>query len=247
MCYNYESMFIKGLKRAAHENSDAKSNPVTNKRDQKIIEEQEELFKIYTSDALKLEDLNYETNSVFPGQQATVLPINSSTAELYNFGFLSDWAKSKKDFKNTFNARNETLLEKPTWKNAVLKKQRCLIPAAAFFETDKTTKKRYRISVTKKPINFYAGIFNHFTDKETLQKIKTFAIITCSANGLVSAIHDRMPVILNSEGQKIWMDKNASESDLKKLFLPYPELEMDLVEMPNIAPTKKTDQLALDF
>jgi putative SOS response-associated peptidase YedK len=240
-------MFIKGLKRAAHENSDASSKPIVNKRDQKILEEQEELFKIYTAENINTDDLELEVVSVFPGQQATVLPIDSQTAELYNFGFLSDWAKTKKDFKNTFNARNETLLEKPTWKKAIQNKQRCLIPAAAFFETNKATKKRYRIAATKNPVNFYAGIFNHFTDKETSETIKTFAIITCSANALVNTIHDRMPVILNHEGQKIWMDKNASESELKNLFKPYPSDEMNMVETPLAVPSKKTDQLTLDF
>ena len=95
---------------------------------------------------------------------------------------------------------------------------------------------------------FYAGIFNHWTDKETGLIHKTFAIITTSANDTVGAVHDRMPVILDDERQKIWMDINSSLEILISLFKPFPSELMEAHEAPPLVRKKKSGpELNLEF
>ena len=182
-----------------------------------------------------------ETISSFPGQATVIIPITTKENDHYIFGFLPDWAKSAKDGKANYNCRSETILEKPTWKKAFTKAQRCLVPATAFYETDRATKKRYKFTVKNQPEIFYAGIFNHWTDKETGEIFKTFAIITCAANGLVSTVWERMPVILNTQAQQTWMNIESSTEECASLLQPYPSDAMELQEAPQLIRKKKAD------
>ena len=50
-----------------------------------------------------------------------------------------------------------------------------------------------------------AGIWNATTNGDG-QKIYSAAIITTEANNLLKPVHDRMPVILNEEGEKKWLN-----------------------------------------
>ena len=50
--------------------------------------------------------------------------------------------------------------------------------------------------------------------------MRTFAVITCPANELMSEIHDRMPVILPREAYERWLA--AIEPDPRDLLVPYP-------------------------
>ena len=52
------------------------------------------------------------------------------------FGLLPHWAKDAKLARNTFNARSETVHEKPSFRDAWRRNQHCIIPAEAIFEPD---------------------------------------------------------------------------------------------------------------
>ncbi len=51
------------------------------------------------------------------------------------WGLIPHWSKDGK-VKGTFNARSETIAEKPTFRDAWRKGQRCIIPALSVFEPD---------------------------------------------------------------------------------------------------------------
>lgn len=249
MCYNYEFLIVRGIKKSSHESGEAIDINSLSEKDKKILQEKAERLKLGDGESSGGGESNEkEIVSSFPGQETPVIPITTRQREFYVFGFLPSWAKSFKDNKANFNARSETILEKPTWKKAFKDGQRCLVPTCAFYETDRSTKKRYRFTVIGKEEIFYAGIFNHWTDKETGQIHKTFAIITTSANDTVNPVHDRMPVILDDEGQKIWMDKNSSIETLVSLFKPYPAELMESQEAPPLVRKKKSGpELNLEF
>ena len=45
---------------------------------------------------------------------------------------------------------------------------------------------------------------------------------------MIEEVHDRMPVILNDQGEKIWLDPNTEDKKvLKELLIPYPSELMD--------------------
>jgi putative SOS response-associated peptidase YedK len=64
-----------------------------------------------------------------------------------------------------------------------------------------------------------AGLWDEWTDKKTGERIKSCTIITCPANALVGALHDRMPVILAEEN---WLGEvPATNDELKALLVPF--------------------------
>ena len=52
--------------------------------------------------------------------------------------------------------------------------------------------------------------------------ITSFAIVTTEANALVAPIHNRMPVILPSELEAVWLDYRTSVLELQRMLAPYP-------------------------
>jgi putative SOS response-associated peptidase YedK len=110
---------------------------------------------------------------------------------------------------NLFNARAETILEKYSFRESV-RLRRCLVPANAFYEWDKSIhpSKPYRFEVKDNQVFSMAGIF----DKGT------YSIITTQANKEVEKIHPRMPVILTQEKEFEWL-----ETANTGLLVPYPD------------------------
>lgn len=56
--------------------------------------------------------------------------------EVGNFGLIPHWAKDDGIAKRTYNARSETVAEKPAFRDAWKRAQHCIIPAVAIYEPD---------------------------------------------------------------------------------------------------------------
>ena len=82
--------------------------------------------------------------NIAPTQPVPVVIIESGDRHfrLMRWGFLPAWVKDPRQFSLVINARSETLLEKPAFKNAI-KRRRCLIPADGYYEWH-TTEQRKR-------------------------------------------------------------------------------------------------------
>ena len=118
--------------------------------------------------------------------------------------------------------------KKPALKKA-LRKNRCLIPADGFYCWKKVGKKTsipYRIIANDQDLFSLAGIWEEFEDTDG-NEFHTFSIITTTANGMVAPIHERMPVILTKDTEKIWMDMHSRESDLMNVLVAYPAEKMN--------------------
>lgn len=140
----------------------------------------------------------------------------------FHWGLIPSWSKNKSVSQKLINARMETLQEKATFKYA-LQKRRCLIPADGFYEwkaSGKKTKIPYRIQLTNSELFSFAGLWEEYED-DNGENVHTFTIITTAANTTLSKIHDRMPVIMTQENEKIWLDDKASNDDHMKILLPY--------------------------
>jgi putative SOS response-associated peptidase YedK len=67
-----------------------------------------------------------------------------------------------------------------------------------------------------------AGLWDEWTDKKTGERVKSCTIITCPANVLVSALHDRMPVVLAEADWARWLgEEPATPDELKALLVPF--------------------------
>jgi putative SOS response-associated peptidase YedK len=143
---------------------------------------------------------------------------------LVRWGFLPGWVKDPKDFPLVINARGETLDSKAAFK-AALRRRRCVFLADGFYEWQRRGREKAPFLIRMRdegPIPL-AGLWETYTDRSG-SEIDTAAIVTTDANGVLAAVHDRMPVILSREGVGAWLDVAAADhKDALGLVRPCPE------------------------
>jgi putative SOS response-associated peptidase YedK len=125
---------------------------------------------------------------------------------LARWGFIPGWVKDPKGFSLLINARAESALDKPAFRNA-MRRRRCLIPADGFYEWRETGDRKQAYFVRRKdgaPFAF-AGLWETWTGPNG-EELDTAAIITTLANRTLSFIHGRMPVILPPDAFDLWLD-----------------------------------------
>lgn len=146
------------------------------------------------------------------------------------WGLIPSWAKDEKIGYQTFNAKAETLSDKPSFAGA-FERRRCLIPADGFYEWKKLGdgrdgKQPFRIVLRKGGLFAMAGLYDTWTAPDG-RKISSCTIVTTTPNRLMADIHDRMPVILRPEDEALWLDRTRFEPKrLRALLTPYPAEEM---------------------
>jgi putative SOS response-associated peptidase YedK len=110
------------------------------------------------------------------------------------------------------------------WRNS-FKRRRCLVLADSFYEWKRTGAAKTPMRVMLKsgePFGF-AGLWDEWTDHETGKAVRSCAIVTTYPNELMSAIHDRMPVILPRETHDDWLAPENQDTDsLRRLLGPFP-------------------------
>lgn len=171
---------------------------------------------------------NYNTS---PTQQMPVITNHGegNEIEIMSWGFRPVWAQDISSAYKFFNARAETLAEKPMWKKSFATK-RCLVPASGFYEWRKDGKEKtpYYIHLKDQELFAFAGLYDSWTDKKTGEVHKSYTIITTNPNGLMRPIHDRMPVILDKCKEDDWLNPDANEDIgfLEHLLKPFSAKDM---------------------
>ncbi|WP_112663221.1 SOS response-associated peptidase [Microvirga flavescens] len=148
---------------------------------------------------------------------------------LVRWGFLPSWTKDPKAFPLVINARGETLLEKPTFK-AALTRRRCIFLADGFYEWRRTGsgKQPFLTRMKSRQPMPLAGLWETYCDPDG-GEIDTAAIVTTDANGVMAAVHDRMPVILSPDDLKAWLDSDATDAKGALRFVrPCPDEWLDM-------------------
>jgi putative SOS response-associated peptidase YedK len=121
------------------------------------------------------------------------------------------WKKPLKELKlATFNARAETVAEKPFFRSA-FKRTRCLIPVSGYYEWHDTPdgKQPYYFTRADGKIITIAGLWNEWKNPETGDTLKSCTMIITEPNKFVAEVHDRMPVILEKSQWHIWLGLNT--------------------------------------
>ena len=121
------------------------------------------------------------------------------------WGFLPHWYKDETERPLLINARAETLAEKPAFRTAC-RERRCLIVATGFYEWTKTgqgTRLPWYIHRQDSAPIAFAGVWQDWGGDEDRQG--TCAIVTTPANRHLSAIHHRMPLILEPDDWPLWL------------------------------------------
>jgi putative SOS response-associated peptidase YedK len=128
------------------------------------------------------------------------------------WGLIPHWANDTKSIQ--INARSETVATTPAFRDSFSRK-RCLIPADGFYEWEPPDEGRTPHWVYRAdghPMVF-AGIWASRLDPETQEWRRTCSIITRNAEGVISSIHDRMPVALVPDVWDAWLDRDLTDSE----------------------------------
>ncbi len=169
---------------------------------------------------------NYNVAPTHP--MPVILSHKSAVFRIFHWGLIPHWAKEKSIGSKMINARTETLLDKAAFKKLMTYK-RCIVPMDGFYEWKKEGKLKlpYRIVSTCQEIYSVCGLWDQWLDLKNNTTIHTFTIITVAANKKMSYLHDRMPVILSPENEKIWLDDTIPMSDLFSIMKPCHDDDID--------------------
>lgn len=146
--------------------------------------------------------------NVAPTQPVPVVRLNEGKRQfaLVRWGFIPGWVKDPKSVSLLINARAESALDKPAFRNA-MRRRRCLVPADGFYEWREVGGRKQAYFVRRKdgaPFAF-AGLWETWTGPNG-EELDTAAIVTTLANRTLSFIHGRMPVILPPDAFDLWLD-----------------------------------------
>ena len=158
-------------------------------------------------------DITDITGDIHPSDIAPVLSLRNGKSILNKM----KWGYPAPGNKGLLiNARIETIEEKPMFRQD-FKYRRCVIPAAGFYEWDRSRQKA-TFTLPERQIIYLAGIYRNCEDMEH------FTIITTQANASMSPIHDRMPFIIDEEQLTEWMGDGFRSI----MSSPMPELDVSI-------------------
>ena len=148
------------------------------------------------------------------------------TLTAMRWGLIPAWAqpelKSLKIGYSTFNARAEGIDSRPAFRAAWRADRRCLVIADAYYEWRDADKQPFAIALGNRGPMTFAGLWESWRAPGGAS-LKSFAIVTTTANELLEPLHDRMPVLLPPDRWASWLGETAAtDAELKAMLKPYP-------------------------
>ncbi len=164
--------------------------------------------------------------NIAPTQSIIALVQDAATgaivADYFRWGLVPSWSKDLAIGSRMINARAETVAEKPSFKQPLVKR-RCAIVADGYYEwrPEANRKQPYWIRRPNHAVFAMAGIWEANT-KATEHAIRTCTIITTGASPAISAVHDRMPVAILGQALQSWLDPQLLPEQIQSLLQPAP-------------------------
>jgi putative SOS response-associated peptidase YedK len=143
------------------------------------------------------------------------------------FGMVPHWSADTKITRHTYNARSETVAEKPSFRDAFKCQQRCIVPMDAFYEPDWRSGKAVatRIASTSGEPLGIAALWARWKSPQG-QWVHSYTLLTINADAhpLMSQFHKptdekRMLVILSPQRYQDWLQPDEDTQDFLR---PYP-------------------------
>jgi len=185
--------------------------------------------------------------NIAPSQPVLVIP-NRTQRRLRpaRWGLIPHWARDAASAHRMINARAETLASRAAFR-AALERRRCLIPADGFYEWQRAARGRrapfYVRRRDAEPFAF-AGLWDVWRPAVG-EPIASCTIITTESNELLSAIHDRMPVILAPEAYATWLAPTPQHPDaLRPLLVPCPAEWLEAYRVSTLVNSPANDDAA---
>ena len=172
----------------------------------------------------------------------------SRVIKMLNWGLVPFWIKDEKSMESirqkTFNARSETMFEKPSFRTSI-KNKRCIVITDGFFEWRHVNGINYPhyIKMAKGGAFAMAGIWDRWKNKETEEELSTFSIITTRANPLLEKIHNkkkRMPAILRKEDEMHWLEPELNKEDIYSIITPIEDSCLEAYSVSKLVSNRRT-------
>jgi putative SOS response-associated peptidase YedK len=130
------------------------------------------------------------------------------------WGLVPAWSKEAAPKFATFNARSETIAEKPAFRTAWRKSQTCLIPALGYYEWkgEKGNKQPYFIHPKNEEPLVMAGLWDYWHQDD--RELYSCTIITQPSLGQLAEVHSRMPVMLEPNQAEPWLKDGINRFNL---------------------------------
>jgi putative SOS response-associated peptidase YedK len=163
-------------------------------------------------------------HNIAPTQPIPVVVLENGVRHfrLMRWGLLPAWVEDPREFALLINARSETVLEKPAFRNAI-KRRRCLIPADGYYEWQASgTRKRPHFIHRRdgSPIGL-AGLAETWTGPNG-EELDTVAIVTAPAGPDLAVLHHRVPVTIAPADFDRWLDCSSDDAGAVMSLLTTP-------------------------
>ena len=153
--------------------------------------------------------------SAFTNPQVPVITsAEKQTIQPFQWGLIPHWVKDEKKANEirrmTYNAKSETVQEKPSFRHSI-ESRKCLVIADGFYEWQSTVSGKVCHYITRpnEDVFAFAGIWSEWINRSTGECINSVSILTQPANQKMEKIHNvkkRQPVILVQEQHHEWLD-----------------------------------------
>ena len=151
--------------------------------------------------------MSITSGDIYPSETALAIMGDGRNNNIVNMV----WGlRTKEDTGIVINSRSETVKEKISFRNLILKK-RCIIPATCFYEWDEERNKASFYSPDG-PIVYLAGIYD--TPLPGKGMYSRFSILTTEANESVRPVHDRMPVVIRESQIDDWLKNEETYNEI---------------------------------
>jgi len=141
---------------------------------------------------------------------------------LMRWGLVPAWVKDPRQFSLLINARSETVLEKPAFKNAI-KRRRCLIPADGYYEWHVAGNRKRPFFIHRRdgePVGL-AALAETWMGPNG-EEIDSVAIVTAPASRDLAVLHHRVPVTIAPADFERWLDGRANDAEAVMALLTGP-------------------------
>jgi putative SOS response-associated peptidase YedK len=127
-----------------------------------------------------------------------------------SWGLIPSWSKDRKTQGKMFNARVEGVATTNAFRRAYAKR-RCLVPADGWYEWQVIDGRKQPIYMTPEDGHSiaFAGLYEFWGEQG--QTVTTCTIITAPAAGVLSEIHNRMPLVLPRKAWQHWLDPEVDD------------------------------------
>lgn len=165
--------------------------------------------------------------NISPNQDiAAVMPNPNSAGRIIRmlqWGLLPPWSKERDKSPKLINARSETVMQKPSFREA-FSQRRCLIPVNGFYEWQPRPGGNQPFLFHRKDngLMALAGLWERW-EYPGGKSLESCSILTTKANAMMRPIHHRMPVVLPENDWKIWLEMPPEKANqLLELLIPAP-------------------------